>query len=102
MLDPALYEELLEFALPAPGVILAAVVREEFVGHPVVFDGVADDVNRLAGGRIARESPCRHEPRVVVEAADKVDAVEAAQHPREGVHLVELARFGALESLRLG
>ena len=101
VLDAFLREQLLEAALAAPGVVLAALVGQHFDRLPVARDAVQEGLGDERGPLMARELPRHDVAAVVVQEDRQVHAPAfAPQDEARDVRLPELAGLGALEAAR--
>ena len=98
VVDPFAEEFLLEDALAAPGVVLTALIAEDFLGRAVLADRGSQDLHHLKRSLRGIEAPAHDVPRVVVHEGDQIDLLALGHGPHRDVGLPELVGFRPLEA----
>jgi hypothetical protein len=99
--DPLLGEQLLKATLAAPGVVLAALVGEHFLGFAEARDSLEQRLGHQRSTLVCCQGPGHDVATVVVEEDGEVHAPPlASQHEAGDVGLPQLARAGAFEAAR--
>jgi len=101
MMHPVFGQFLLEARPPTPGGVLPAIVGEHLLGHPVLRDRRAIDLQNMVRRLAAKQSQPDHVPRVVIQERDQV-GVATPQPEHEDVALPHLVGRRPLEEAGLG
>jgi hypothetical protein len=97
--DPLAAQLLLEVRVPAPGHVLAPLVRQHLARRPVLGNPPRQRLQYQRRALVVRHHQGHQVPRVVVHEGGHVQTLMPPQEKREDVRLPELIRLRALESM---
>jgi hypothetical protein len=100
-MHPVLLQLHLEAAVPPPTGVLPAVVGQHLLGHAILRQCAAVQLEHVLGGLATVQPQTGHEAAVVVDVTDEV-GVGASQTEGENVRLPHLVGSGAFEETRTG